>query len=124
MDFLDAYLRYKKIQELVNDNKFIVGFETKNGKRIIVKTENGLCVPINNRFKIVSHLDEKNLTYYDNPLHLFETYTEEFLKDEGVCIKNAVLFLHNQLPILYKWLNDDTLTESERQEIESNENSM
>ena len=89
-EFTEIIKDYHKLVEMLEDSKNFFCFDTKNGKRMIVKLEDRRkCIAIDKNFRAVSFKNENELTFYDSPLSLIESY----FYDGGVSIDDILITL-------------------------------
>jgi hypothetical protein len=85
METLDPQVipQYENLKNQVNDHRWIVGFVTKNGKRIICRSEYAsTCVSIDKKFTLI------DTEVYESPFALIQGY----FTDGSIPITEVVLF--------------------------------
>lgn len=74
-NYAEVIKKYQELKEVLHDTDNIVCFDTKNGRRRIIRVLNSRqCIPVDNRFRICSFENEENNTFYEDSLRLLESY--------------------------------------------------
>lgn len=94
MDYVEVLKHYLEMEKDLLSLEYTIGFETPNGKRLIVYDVDDRCVPINNMFKIVSHSEEEN-HLYKNALDCIKSYFEE-VEEGSVSVPITKILLFNK----------------------------
>jgi hypothetical protein len=75
INYANTLKNYHALKELLSDSWNYICFDTKNGRRMIVKIQNqSRCCPIDNNFRITSLDGDTENDFYENPLELLKSY--------------------------------------------------